>query len=117
MTDSLRVVAGVAALVAIWLSGVANAATGFKMVELVNMRLTSDEQFPYGGWWLGKTPRLHREYRRLYPSGPHIRRQRWLGTVMALALGVLMVALGFPTAFAFLFALSGTVMIWLVHRP
>jgi hypothetical protein len=45
------------------------AISNMKMVEKVNSRLPKDAQsFPMG-WYLSKTLRLHREYKRLFPTG------------------------------------------------
>ena len=54
--------------------GLAASLTTSEIVTAVNARLPSSEHFEALGWWLGKTERLRREYRRLYPSGSLLRR-------------------------------------------
>ena len=66
-----------------------------EMVDQVNGRLPKDMQFSPLGWYLSKTLRLHREYRRLFPDGELLLQARLL---MAVGFGGLLVgvwALGF----------------------
>jgi len=72
-----------------------SAMLGFKILALVNARLSPQDQFKPYGWWFGKSVRLWREYRRLYPEGTLYR------TKTLLAVG----------ATAMLF-----VMVWLLFR-
>jgi hypothetical protein len=56
----------------------------FAIVDAVNDKLPENEQFNHLGRYPTKTVRLHREYRRLYPTGNLLRRQRilwWLALV------------------------------------
>ena len=52
------------------------------MVEAVNARLPAAEQFDPFWWGPAKTLRLRSEYRRFYPDGRLLRRQRVLTTLM-----------------------------------
>ena len=75
--------------------GVSSTVTGMQMVQAVNAKLPVNERFAEFGWYLSKTQRLFREYRRLYPAGTLVRRQMrllfgGLGCVVLTA-----VALGF----------------------
>lgn len=63
--------------------GLAGSLTALQMVDEVNAKLPTNEQFNGLGWYAAKTQRLHREYRRLFPSGRLLWRQRIL-TVAAL---------------------------------
>ena len=49
--------------------GLLGAVANNEMVEEVNSRLPKDTQFSPMGWYLSKTLRLHREYKRLFPTG------------------------------------------------
>lgn len=69
--------------------GLSASIIQFAIVDAVNDNLPENEQFNHLGWYPTKTVRLHREYRRLYPTGNLLRRQRIL---WALALVCLIVA-------------------------
>lgn len=58
----------------------------FAIVDAVNEKLPNDEQFQHLGWYLTKTARLRREYRRLYPTGTLLRRQCILSWVALVCL-------------------------------
>ena len=61
--------------------GLAGSVTGLQMVDEVNAKLPTKEQFNGLGWYPAKTQRLHREYRRLFPSG----RLLWRQGILAVA--------------------------------
>jgi hypothetical protein len=72
-----------------------SALANSNMGDQVNGKLPKDAQFSPLGWYLSKTLRLHREYRRLFPDGQLLLQVRLL---IALGFGSLMVgawALGF----------------------
>jgi len=80
--------------------GVVSAVTTLAMVHAVNAKLPAEARFAEFGWYLGKTQRLFREYRRLYPSGTLYRRQMQLlftglGCVILAAVGL---GFGLPAA-------------------
>ena len=58
--------------------GFCNAAnnTVSAMVDSVNEKLPTSDQFRQFWWYPSKMGRLHREYRSLYPGGGLIRRAR-----------------------------------------
>jgi hypothetical protein len=64
----------------------AAASTQFAIVDAVNEKVPKNEQFEHLGWYLSKTLRLHNEYRRFYPDGKLLRRQRVLWTIMLVCL-------------------------------
>lgn len=81
--------------------GLAVGITHLAIVEAVNSRLPPPKQFEYLGWGPGKSSRLRREYRCLYPEGTLLRRAGILAyvalfslvvTAMLLGLGVLLTA-------------------------
>jgi hypothetical protein len=56
--------------------GIAGYLTSLEIIDSVNAGLPENERFDVLGWWYhSKIVRLHREYRRLYPTGPLLRRQ------------------------------------------
>ena len=66
--------------------GIAATFTQFAIVDAVNEKLPKNDQFEHLGWYLTKTLRLHREYRRFYPNGKLLRRQGVLWTIMLVCL-------------------------------
>lgn len=78
--------------------GMAAAITTFAIVDAVNAKLPTNEQFDHFGWWLPKTLRLHREYRRLYPNGSLVRREGVLAAIMLICvvLAATLIGFGFP---------------------
>jgi hypothetical protein len=83
MLPTLRLAIVVLGMVGMIIVGMASTITGMQMVQAVNAKLPANERFAEFGWYLGKTQRLFREYRRLYPAGTLFRRQ------MRLQFGVL----------------------------
>ena len=79
---TLRLAFAFVLLLCVGAFGLASTITQFAMVEAVNAQLPAAEQFDF--LWRGpsKTSRLRREYRRLYPEGKLLRRQRVLAAVM-----------------------------------
>jgi hypothetical protein len=62
---SLRVAVGIVSLVCGSICGMTATFKMLGMVDQVNERLPKEEQFDSLGWYLTKTQRLHREYKRL----------------------------------------------------
>ena len=67
----------------------------FAIVDAVNAKLPSDEQFDPFWWYLPKTLRLHSAYRRLYPEGRLLKRQAVLTALALLCLVVAVTVLSF----------------------
>lgn len=59
-----------------------SALANVQMVDKVNEKLPKENQFPPLGWYWSKTLRIHREYKRLYPSGHLSRNVRVLAGLM-----------------------------------
>jgi hypothetical protein len=92
---STRLPIGIAAIAGASLCGLISTLVNDKMVNQVNGKLPKEMQFSSFGWYLSKTLRLHREYRRLFPDGELLLQARLL---MAVGFGGLLVgvwALGF----------------------
>ena len=92
---TVRLVVAFALLLCVGGFGLAAAINQFAIVEAVNAKLPTDDQFGQLGWYLTKTLRLHREYRRLYPDGDLLRRQGLLGAVMLVCTVLAMWFIGF----------------------
>lgn len=86
-TMNPRVIVGIAAVVGAVACGLFGTITNIEMVEEVNSRLPKDSQFSSMGWYLPKTLRLHREYKRLFPEGTLLVKVR---IAIAIAFGCLL---------------------------
>jgi hypothetical protein len=82
-----RVMVGIAAVVGAAACGLFGTIANSEMAEKVNSRLPKDSQFSAMGWYLTKTLRMHREYKRLFPKGPLLVKVR---TTIAIAFGCLL---------------------------
>jgi hypothetical protein len=60
----------------------------FQVKDLVKAKLPESEQFDWAWWYMDKTLRLRREYKRLYPGGRHIVRIHILEATMFCCLGL-----------------------------
>jgi hypothetical protein len=67
----------------------------FQMVNQVNERLAKEDHLAELGWYVPKSLRLHREYKRLYPSGRLLRLVRVLGGLMFFCLLIYAWSFGF----------------------
>jgi|SRR5579862_284367 len=93
-----RVVVGIIALVSVPTCGIITTQAYFEMVDRVNERLPASDQFAAAGWYLTKYRRLHREYKRLYPTGHLLRRVRFLTALMVACLLICAWSFGFFAA-------------------
>jgi len=66
---AIGVIVGRVALACASACGILSTIAHFEMVDKVNDKLASGKWFEQLGWYLSKSQRLHREYRRLYPAG------------------------------------------------
>src|SRR5262245_38306342 len=87
----------------------------FAIVDAVNAKLPSDEQYNYFGWHLLKTLRLQGAYRRFYPHGRLLRRQAVLGVLSLVCLVFAATLLGFPFLLTAWLGGLGLVSLWLVY--
>ena len=95
--------------------GLAAAINAFAIVDAVNAKLPTGDQFGQLGWYLTKTLRLHREYRRLYPDGDLVRRQGLLGAVMLVCTVSAMAFIGFGFLGIALVGGIGALSLWFVY--
>lgn len=66
---SLRIILAIIAIAGMSIFGFLSSVASQQMVDEVNPLLPKERRFSPLGWWIGKTLRLHGEYRRLYPDG------------------------------------------------
>jgi len=92
---SARLVAGIVALACIPTYGIIATSTYYEIVDMVNEKLPAECQFAWEGWYFTKQRRLHRGYRRLYPSGRLLRRIRCLDALMIACLLICAWCFGF----------------------
>jgi hypothetical protein len=111
---TLRFASAFVLLLCVGAFGLASTINQFAMVEAVNERLPSREQFDPFWWGPAKILKLQREYRRLYPDGRLLRRQGFL--VAAMFVCILLTALLFGLGFlAIAWLGAGSVMLWFIH--
>jgi hypothetical protein len=84
---TIRLIVGGVALASVSLCGLISAFVTFEIVDLVNKKLPEKDRFDPFWWYWEKTRRLHREYKRLYPSGRLLRKTHIL---LALMIGCLL---------------------------
>ena len=98
--------------------GLAAILNAFAIVESVNAKLSTDDQFDPFWWYPPKTLRLHSAYRRLYPDGSLLRRQGILTglALFCLVLAVTLLGFGFP---GIVFGVLGLLSVWFeyIRKP
>jgi len=100
---SARAIVAIVAVAGVALCGLVTSVINQQIVTKVNERLPKESQFSAVGWYYTKSRRLHREYRRLFPSGRLLWAERAFGVTMAGFCICLVWAIGF---FQQLFGLS-----------
>ena len=112
---TLRFTAVIVLLLCVGVLGFAGTINQFAIVDAVNAKLPVGDQFDAIGWWLPKTLKLHREYRRLYPDGGLLWRQGVLASAMlfCIVLAAGLIGLGF-LSIAFLGGM-GALLFWLMY--
>jgi len=71
---TVRLILGCVFLACVSGFGLASSLTHLAIVEAVNAKLSTTEQFGQLGWGPVKSLKLSNEYRRLYPDGKLLRR-------------------------------------------
>src|SRR5438093_3892893 len=75
--------------------GLTASINNFAIVDAVNAKLPTADQFDPFWWYLPKTLRLHSAYRRLYPDGSLLRREAILAALGLVCLLLAATLLGF----------------------
>ena len=74
-----RVIVGLVAVAGVSTCGLTAGLVWMQMVDQVNRQLPKEQQFGQLGWYLPKSIRLRRAYKRLYPSGNLLKKHDALG--------------------------------------
>ena len=88
----------------------------FKMVDQVNAKLPTEQQFSELWWHYFKLRRLLVEYRRLYPLGTLDKRLRFLTGIGLSAVVVMAWQLGFPPPPILWLGVAGAFSLWFAYR-
>lgn len=95
--------------------GLAASATHFAIVEAVNAKLSSTDQFGRLGWGPVNSLKLSNEYRRFYPAGKLLRREGILAAVSLFSLVVAGVLFGLPLLGITLVGGVGALSLWFLY--
>ena len=95
--------------------GLAASLTHLAIVEAVNAKLSTTDQFGQLGWGPGKSLKLINEYRRLYPDGKLLRRAGILAAVSLFSLVVAGALFGLPFLGLTLVGGVGALSLWFVY--
>jgi hypothetical protein len=95
--------------------GIASTVYHFAIIEAVNAKLPSDDQFGYLVWYQARILRLHREYRRLYPHGKLLIRAGIFAVLMWCCIVVGMGLAGFRFLIVALFGAGGVLLLWFTY--
>ncbi len=95
--------------------GILAAINHSAIIDAVNAKLPTNNQFESIGWYPTKTLRLHREYRRLYPDGNLISRQGILAAIMLFCIVVVAALLGFGFLAIGWVGGGGALSLWLMY--
>lgn len=88
--------------------GLAASLAHLAIVEAVNARLSTNDQFGQLGWGPGKSLKLINEYRRFYPAGKLLKRAGILTAISLFSLVVAGALFGLPLlGITFVGAVSG----------
>ena len=115
MTISLRLIFGFVFLACVSGFGLAASLTQLAVVEAVNAKLSTTDQFGQLGWGPVKTLKLSNEYRRFYPAGKLLRRAGILAAVSLFCLVVTGVLFGLPLPGIALVGAGGAFSLWSVY--
>ncbi len=95
--------------------GLTATINNFAIVDAVNAKLPTADQFDPFWWHLPKALRLHSAYRRLYPEGRLLKRQAVLAALMLLCLVLAVTVLGFGFLGIACFGGLGLLSLWFVY--
>ena len=112
---NLRLIAAFALLFCGGVFGIAVTINQFAIVDAVNAKLPTDDQFDRIGWFLPKTLRLHRQYRHLYPDGRLVQRQGILAATMLFCIVLAARLIGFGSLGIAWLAGVGALSLWFVY--
>ena len=112
---TLRLIFGFVSLACVSGFGLAASLTHLAVIEAVNAKLSTTDQFDQLGWGPGKTLKLSNEYRRFYPAGKLLRRTGILAAVSLFFLVVAGALFGLPLLGMTLVCAVGALSLWSVY--
>ena len=115
MTMTLRLILGFVSLACVSGFGLAASLTHLTVLEAVNAKLSTTDQFDQLGWGPGKTLKLSNEYRRFYPAGRLLRRTGILAAVSLFFLVVAGALFALPLLGLTLVGAVGALSLWSVY--
>ena len=95
--------------------GLAASLNHLAIVEAVNAKVATTDQFGQLGWGPVKTLKLSNEYRRFYPGGKLLRRAGILAAVSLFSLVVAGALFGLPLLGITLVGAVGALSLWSVY--
>jgi hypothetical protein len=95
--------------------GLAASLTHFAIIEAVNAKLSTTEQFGQLGWGPVKSLKLNNEYRRFYPDGKLLRRTGILAAASLFSLLVTGALFGLPLLGITLGGAVGALSLWSLY--
>lgn len=115
MMMTLRLILGFVSLACVSGFGLAASLTHLTVLEAVNAKLSTTDQFDQLGWGPGKTLKLSNEYRRFYPAGRLLRRTGILAAVSLFFLVVAGALFALPLLGLTLVGAVGALSLWSVY--
>ena len=110
-----RLILGCIFLVCVSGFGLASCLTHLAIVEAVNAKLPTTDQFDQFGWGPVKSLKLRNEYRRFYPSGNLLRRAGILAAVSLFSLVVAGALFGLPLLGITFVGAVGASVLWSLY--
>jgi hypothetical protein len=95
--------------------GLAASLTHLAIVEAVNAKLSTTDQFRQLGWGMVKNLKLSNEYRRLYPAGKLLRRNGILAAISLFSLLVTGALFGLPLLGITSVGAVGALSLWCLY--
>jgi len=113
--QTVRLTLGLVSLACVSGFGLAASLTHLAIVEAVNSKLSTPDQFGQLGWGPVKSLNLINEYRRLYPAGKLLRRAGILAAVSLFSLVVAATLFGLPLLALTFVGAVGALSLWSVY--
>lgn len=112
---TVRLTLGLVFLACVSGFGLAASLNHIAIVEAVNAKVSTTDQFGHLGWGPVKTLKLSNEYRRYYPGGKLLRRAGILAAISLFCLVVAGALFGLPLLGLTLLGAVGALSLWSVY--
>src|SRR5690242_19156497 len=113
--QTVRLTLGLVSLACVSGFGLAASLTHLAIVEAVNAKRSTTDQFDQLGWGLVKTLKLSNEYRRFYPAGKLLTCEGILASVSLFFLVVAGALFGLPLLALTFVGAVGALSLWSVY--